>query len=211
MTINIGDKLVVTKDVAPFLKENDVIKVLSINEDGVISFAFGEEFMHKGVMSASECEEHFAKIEKEEPAPSITLEHIEEILSKSEITTETVFDKCTIVSCKLPNGFVIVESSACVSPENYNEETGISICLDKITNKIWELEGYRLQSEMYENGMEVNECCCGYCDECDYAYNYDDEDYDYDEFDDEFDECLDTDLDCDDCDDYDCPFNSNNR
>ena len=131
---------------------------------------------------------------------------LDEILENSDIEVQTVFDKCTIVSCRLPNGFVIVEYSACVSPANYNEEMGVNICLERIKNKIWELEGYRLQMEMCEDIVSENECCCGHCDECDYACNYDDEDYDYDEFDDDFDECLDTDLDCDDCDDIECPF-----
>ncbi|MBO5828745.1 MAG: hypothetical protein J6R59_09870 [Paludibacteraceae bacterium] len=205
--IKIGDKFVVTKKVASFLDVDDIVKVIDVDEDGIISFAFGEEFMHKGVMNAAECEEYFEKIE-EESAPSITPEYVEEIFAKSEIKTETVFGKCTIVSCKLPNGFVIVESSACVSPENYDEAMGIHICFDRIKNKIWELEGYRLQSEIYENDMEVNECCCGYCDECNNECCYDDcDDFDYDEFeDDDFDECLDTDLDCDDCDDIECPF-----
>ena len=60
----------------------------------------------------------------------------------------TVFGKCTVVACKLPSGFVLVESSACVSPENYDQELGESICRDRIINKLWELEGYRLQTEV---------------------------------------------------------------
>ena len=192
MTVNIGDKLVVTKKIASFLDVDDIVRVVDVDESGVISFAFGENFMHKGIMNATECEEHFAKV-KEKVAPTITSEMVEEILSNSEIMTETVFDKCTIVSCRLPNGFVIVESSACVSPENYNEEMGLNICLDKITNKIWELEGYRLQEEIYRTSTEC-ECPCNECDWCVEA----DEEVD----------CLDTDLDCDDCTDSDCPFNS---
>ena len=126
----------------------------------------------------------------------------------SEITVQTVFDKCTIVSCKLPNGFVIVESSACVSPENYDEELGVDICLDKIADKIWELEGYKLQDAIYEENLE-NDCpynCCD-CDKCE-CPREDCDECEFDEYDDE--DCEDCENYCDMCGDHDCPYNINN-
>lgn len=89
-------------------------------------------------------------------APTVTSERINEIMNNSIINAYTVFDKCTVVSCQLPNGFVIVESSACVSPENYDEEMVIDICMEKITDKVWELEGYRLQEELYSIDFRKN-------------------------------------------------------
>lgn len=161
--VNIGDKMVVTKKVTSFLDKGDIIEIMDVGDNGMISFAFGDGFMHKGVMNMAECEEHFEKV-VEKKAPSITAERIEKILSCSDIEAYTAFDKCTVVSCKLPNGFVIVEYSACVSPENYDEEMGIDICMNKIENKIWELEGYRLQEELYQNSVMSNcndcSCCC---------------------------------------------------
>ena len=184
-----GDKLVVVKRVASFLNEGDIVEVVDVDASGLISFAFGEDSMHKGVMNSSECEEYFEKINTEK-APSVTEEYIEELLINSDIAVDTVFDKCTIVSCRLPNGFVIVESSACVSPENYDKETGIDICLGKIMDRLWELEGYKLQSELHEDN------------------DYEDNDEENDEFNDCFDGEDDEDE-CDDCDDYDCPYNTN--
>ena len=191
-----GDKLVVTKKVAPFLNEGDVVEVTNVTDDGVITFAFGDGFMHMGVMNTAECESHFEKIVEEEitEVPAITEEYIAEIMENSEFETYTVFDKCTIVSCRLPNGFVITESSACVSTENYDEDLGAEICFDKIADKIWELEAYRLQQHLWEEENDYCPCCCGDCEECEY---------------DDYDECLDTDLDCDDCDDHTCPYNNN--
>lgn len=192
-----GDKMVVTKKVADFLNEGDIVKVVDVNENGMISFAFGNDFMHKGLMSTSECEEHFKKYEEPKvTAPTVTQKMIEKIMLDSHIEVMTIFDKCTIVACKLPNGFVIVESSACVNPENYDEETGIDICINKIADKIWELEGYKLQDALYEE----SNCSCD-CDEC--HYNEDDD------YEDEYDE--DEEIDCDECDDYDCPSNPNYR
>ncbi len=79
---------------------------------------------------------------------TVTKEHVEEILMNSKTIVNTVLDKCTVVTCQLPNGFIIVESSACVDPVNYNEILGTDICLERIRNKIWELEGYVLQSNV---------------------------------------------------------------
>lgn len=79
---------------------------------------------------------------------SITNEEIDEILENCEICTFKAFDKCTVVAVKLPNGFVLTASSACVDPSNYDEEIGKQICLNKIEDKLWELEGYSLQNEL---------------------------------------------------------------
>lgn len=80
----------------------------------------------------------------------VTKEQIKELLDNSEIKTETVYDKVTIVSCKLPNGFVITEASGAVDKRNYDENIGKEICMQRIENKLWELEGYALSKMLYE-------------------------------------------------------------
>lgn len=50
----------------------------------------------------------------------------------------------TLVAVRLENGFTIIETSTCVDPANYNEEIGVEVCLKKIHDKIWMLEGYLL-------------------------------------------------------------------
>lgn len=73
--------------------------------------------------------------------------------------------------------------------------------LEKIDELLNGLENFKQNLLKLKEELQ-NDCdgdcpcydCCGDCDECDF---------------DEFDECLDTDLDCDDCEDYDCPYNSN--
>ena len=49
----------------------------------------------------------------------------------------------------LRNGFEIVESSACVSAENYDEKLGREICLEKIRDKVWFLLGFLLQTAVH--------------------------------------------------------------
>lgn len=84
---------------------------------------------------------------------TVTKEQIESILKKSEFICETHFDKCTVLTCRLPNGFTITESSACVDPKNYDKSIGRATCMYKIRNKLWELEGYLLQNKMYEEAQ----------------------------------------------------------
>ncbi len=86
-------------------------------------------------------------------ANTVTEKDIKCLMNSSKKEIITVGNKTTIVVVTLPNGFVITESSSCVDPSNYNEELGASICLERIENKLWELEGYRLQSKIYEDGM----------------------------------------------------------
>ena len=64
------------------------------------------------------------------------------------MAVSTYFEKCTVVAVQLSNGFILIESSACVDKENYDLEIGKEICLEKIKNKLWELEGYKLQCKL---------------------------------------------------------------
>ena len=82
---------------------------------------------------------------------TVTKQQIDELLAKAEIKVETVYDKVTVVNCKLPNSFVITEASGAVDPANYDEEIGKEICLSRIENKLWELEGYALAKKLYES------------------------------------------------------------
>ena len=82
---------------------------------------------------------------------TVTKPQIDELLVKSEIKVAAVYGKVTIVSCKLPNGFVIVEASGAVDIANYDEKIGTEICMERIENKLWELEGYALAKQLYES------------------------------------------------------------
>lgn len=79
---------------------------------------------------------------------TITKQDIDNILSNTLIKTEKYGDKTTVLMAALPNGFEIVVSSSCVDPTNFDMKIGEEICMEKLTNKIWELEVYSLQSEL---------------------------------------------------------------
>lgn len=113
---------------------------------------------------------------------TVTQSVIDELMESCDIAVTTAFDKCTIVACKLPNGFVIVESSSCVDPANYDEDMGVDICMKNIEKKLWELEGYLLQNQLYMDGITFDDDndddleCDGDCDNCDLFDRDDDDD-----------------------------------
>ena len=112
---------------------------------------------------------------------TVTQSVIDELMESCDIAVTTAFDKCTIVACKLPNGFVIVESSSCVDPDNYDEDMGVDICMKNIEKKLWELEGYLLQNKLYMDGITFDDDdddleCDGDCENCDLFDRDDDDD-----------------------------------
>lgn len=72
-----------------------------------------------------------------------------------EIHVSTIGNKTTMVRAVLVNDFEIIETSACVSEANYDEEIGKEVCLKKIKDKVWFLLGFLLQ--------------CAVCDVSDYV------------------------------------------
>lgn len=79
---------------------------------------------------------------------SITREHIDALAESCTWSDTKLGEKMTVVCCRLPNGFEVVESSGCVDPANYNHELGVAVCRRRIIDRLWHLEGYRLQCEL---------------------------------------------------------------
>lgn len=73
----------------------------------------------------------------------ITQNEIDSIMSAGEADVEhRKFGNMTVVHFKTPWGFYLTETSACIDPENYDEEIGEAICLSRIEQRLWQLEGY---------------------------------------------------------------------
>lgn len=84
---------------------------------------------------------------------TVTPSQIDEIVANSDIKTYKLGEKTTLVQLTTAAGFVIIESSSCVDPANFDEVIGYEICIDRIKNKLWELEGYALQKKVYNDGL----------------------------------------------------------
>jgi len=57
----------------------------------------------------------------------------------------------TVCCLTLKNGFTVIGMSACASPENFNAEIGQKISRSNARDQIWQLEGYLLKQEIFEN------------------------------------------------------------
>lgn len=80
-------------------------------------------------------------------APSVSEKMVEDFIAGTEVLT--MGGKTTVVRAVLRNGFEIVESSSCVSQENYDEAMGAEICMEHIKNKVWMLLGFLLQTAVH--------------------------------------------------------------
>lgn len=90
----------------------------------------------------------------------VTQAEIDELLNSADVQVRTEFGKCTVVTVRLHNGFILTESSACVDPANYDVELGERLCMEHIENRLWELEGYHLQKKVQE-GLTTGICEAG--------------------------------------------------
>lgn len=73
-----------------------------------------------------------------------TPEQIEAAVVKEEVVKLGVKTTCVVLTLK--NGFEVIGISACVDPSEYNEEIGKKFARQRAIDKVWELEGYLLQS-----------------------------------------------------------------
>lgn len=81
----------------------------------------------------------------------VTKKQIDDILDKAEFHIEhRIFGKQCIIVASLENGFTIVGESACVEASNYEETIGVELAMERIRERLWELEGYRLQCRLHE-------------------------------------------------------------
>lgn len=190
-----GDKIQLLKPMGMFDNVGEVCEVVNVLDDGTISFSFGNG-LHMGVMSDDEFGKYFKIYDEPIKKPTknrVTSDMVDELIDNSEVIVDTLFDNCTMVALRLPNSFVIVETSACVDPDNYSEEIGFDICMERIRNKVYELEGYKLCNELHPDYVDDDDnyngcegcsdwdCCHGSLSDYEDNFEYidDDEYFDY--------------------------------
>lgn len=84
---------------------------------------------------------------------SVRNSEVKETIANSKIEVSKMGSKTTVVHCTLPNGFELVASSACVRPEDYAENVGKAVCMEKITDDVWKLLGYLRQEELFQESQ----------------------------------------------------------
>jgi len=131
----------------------------------------GEDYSSSCTISDDILMECFEKILEScdnETDYEITEETINDLIDNAEFSYMKTFGRCTIASCKLPNGFIITESSACVSEDDYDEKIGKEICKRKIKDRLWEMEAYfKMNLNYLAEDACVAECeACSNCNKC---------------------------------------------
>ena len=138
-----------------YSNENDEINAVLLAEGQVaemgyrVRYADGyESFSPKGVF-----EKAYLPLEENKnlktDAPSISAQMVEDFID--EVFVSTAGEKTTVVRAVLVNGFEILESSSCVSKENYDQKLGFEICMEQIRDRVWYLLGFLLQTAV--NGV----------------------------------------------------------
>lgn len=82
---------------------------------------------------------------------SLTLDDLEALVSDElyHFFPGTTLTVCCLI---LDTGFTVTGESACIDPANFDPETGRRIARNEAINKLWQLEGYRQQTALYELG-----------------------------------------------------------
>jgi len=96
------------------------------------------------IMSENEIEKEIQK--KGLTAPRLTPSDIDSVI-RNKTFTKLPSGKAMICELTLKNGFTVRGESACVRPENFDQEIGEKISLENARQKIWQLEGYLLQEK----------------------------------------------------------------
>lgn len=157
-----------------YTNDGDVVSVICFNEDtGMVTFYPNDyTIAHMGIEKFNECFNELPVENTSTNSNKIIVEECEDdyisyILHNSEITHDVVFDSCVVVHCKLPNGYIIVESSTCTNPNDFDKEVHISMCVDKIAEKVWEFEEYHMLSMEHDDDHETYDCD-GNCENCEF-------------------------------------------
>lgn len=96
------------------------------------------------VISNEQLEEKLAA----SPAERVTKEQMQARISEVKFHKFGILTHCTI---HLDNKYQVTGESACVNPENYNQEIGEKIAYDNAFGKLWSLFGFLLAEKNKNN------------------------------------------------------------
>lgn len=143
-----NDRVKLVRPINELQKIGEIFKISNII--GHIIVIVSEKTGEKGTISDVGIRKYFEKVEEsvdDKPLKGVSYEKIEKLMAEANINVTTFFGKTTVVVAQFQNGFVITESSSCADPRAYDEEEGKQICLKRIKERLWEMEGYFLQEQ----------------------------------------------------------------
>lgn len=85
------------------------------------------------------------------PAPRVTKEQIDSRIDTVTTSKLPWSETVTVCEIKLDNGFSVRGESACVNPENYDEEIGNKIAYDNAYRQLWAFFGFLLAETQHQS------------------------------------------------------------
>lgn len=106
----------------------------------------------------TQLEEQIREHHKDNPY-FVTKEQIEAILDKAEKVEQFQHDPpiSMTISYLLQNGFTVLGRSAVVNHKKFDVRIGRELCRLHAMNQLWQLEGYRLQWDMYNELQRIEQ------------------------------------------------------
>lgn len=191
-----GDKVVAKNDfeiacIPVVVQNGDVFTVTDIDDNISMQLSFEEDNISVGLtVTPYFFNEHFEKMkvdcdedccdEDECGQPrvievllpdEVTDDMIEEIMCDSEIDLCIHFNKTVVMSCRLPNGYIITESCS-LDEYEYDRDACADHCFEMIKKKVYEFEKYALMNMIKEVMYIESAVMCSECpnvDECEDA------------------------------------------
>jgi hypothetical protein len=87
-------------------------------------------------------------------APRVSKIEIDTILNEGITLYDHAHHPLTLAIFRHPNGFWFVGHSAPASPENYDQEIGERLALERVISQLWQMEGFALRSRLHEKELE---------------------------------------------------------
>lgn len=85
----------------------------------------------------------------------VTKEQIEERISG--VTYHRLCATTTLCFLELDNGYSVLGHSACVNPQNYDEQIGQSLAYEDAMRQLWPLFGFELAERQHQKAQSLEQ------------------------------------------------------
>lgn len=140
MQVKVGDTIRLIKPFGVF-GESEIgseFKIESVKDDGTLTFRFTYKGIEGaiGVISIDGIDNYFEKVENL-PYSESGYTDFDYMIAYGyfKVDVQTVFEKTTIVTVMLDNGFVIVDSTTTHNLSDYDRDADVKLLLDRIKDQ----------------------------------------------------------------------------
>ena len=139
-----GNTIRLVKPMGAFKNVGELCPVTEVDNTAIV-FRFGK--VHLGCISYDEFDKYFELVTSK--VPETLKQRVDAILREATIYERVSFDRCLTLSVKLKNGYILIESCASMDRDSFDVDACKKACMDKIHERLTELEIYRMHAEDY--------------------------------------------------------------